>query len=267
MKSFAQVITEAVADLAEHGYRSPEQIAEWVRVIREAAADAMTPPHVLEEALNATLGTTYRRLIERGSILEHHKGVSRFTIDKLRPRLRAELDRRIMASANLIKLNRQAAIEKTVQRFAGWATSVPEGGSDVVRRSPVKSDIRKALASLPYEERRVAIDQGHKFAADLSHIIAMDQNAIAAIWHHHHKRYPRPEHVARDGSIFLVRGSWAHEAALVKSSAGYTDEIERPGEWVYCGCSYGWIYALRDLPAAMVTEKGRQALAAARAAS
>jgi hypothetical protein len=41
----------------------------------------------------------------------------------------------------------------------------------------------------------------------------------------------------------------------------YTDEIEMVGEFVYCSCSYQYVYALRDLPPDMVTAKGRETLA------
>lgn len=257
-QSFYQVVTEAVADITERGYVSPEQIAEWTRRIREAAQTSLTPEHILQDALRSTLGQAYGRLIDRDQILRYHQGMTRFTLAQVKPQLRAELDRRILASAGLIKFNRDAAIEKTVQRFAGWSTSIPQGGSSIVDRTKVKSDIRKAMASLPFEERRVIIDQGTKFAASLSAIIAKDQSAIAAQWHHHHVRYPRKEHLARNGRVFLVRNSWAHERGLVKPGAnGYTDEIEQPGEFVFCRCSYRWLYNLRDLPAMCLTEKGR----------
>ena len=267
MSEFHDVLTEAVADVAERGYVSPEFVAEWARRLREAAERSLTPPHILEEGLKRTFGIAYRRLIEKAQILKHHAGIPRFTFERLKPTLRRELDRRIMASANLIKLNREAAIQKTLQRFQGWATSVPPGGSDIVSRRKVKSDVRKALASLPFEERRVAIDQGHKFAADLSHVIATDGGAIAGIWQHHHVRYPRAEHVARDGDIFLIRDCWAHAQGLAKAQdeAAYTDRIERPGELVYCRCSYQWIYNLRDLPPDMLTAKGRESLARVKA--
>ena len=89
----------------------------------------------------------------------------------------------------------------------------------------------------------------------------MDGGAIAAIWRHHHVTYPRPEHVARDGRLFLMRDSWAHKAGYVKPGAnGYTDQIERPGEWVFCRCTYQWIYNLRDMPADVLTIKGREFL-------
>jgi hypothetical protein len=263
-ESFYQVITAAVADVSDRGYVSPDQIAEWARRIREAAKRSMTPEHVLDDALRQTLGKAYERLIDRDQILRYHQGLTRFDIARVKPRLRAELDRRILASASLIKLNRVAATEKTIQRFAGWSTSIPKGGSDVVDKLRIKSEVRKAMASLPFEERRVIIDQSAKFSNELSAIIAKDQNALAAEWNHHHVTYPRKEHLARNGKVFLVRDSWAHDRGLVKVLPnGYTDEIEQPGELVFCRCSYRWIYNLRDVPLMCLTEKGRQALRAA----
>lgn len=263
--SFQQVITQAVADISEHGYMSPGQIAEWCRLIKEAALRSMTPEHVLEDALKSMFRTSYARLVDNGGILQHHHGITRFTLERVKPKLRAELDRAIFASAGLIKLNKSRATEETLQRFAGWASSVQPGGSDVVKKQVVKSDIRKALASLPYEVRRCQIDQAGKFASNLSAIIAKDRNAIAGIWHHHYKRYPRPVHVHRDGLVYLVRDSWAKAAGFIKPTNGYTDEIDRPGELILCGCSYGWVYNIRDLPPANVTDKGRDELRRVRA--
>src|SRR5207247_2394734 len=104
-------------------------------------------------------------------------------IDQIKPALHAELERRIMASADLIKLNRKAAIEKTVQRFSGWATSVPPGGTRATDKKKEKDSIKKSLKSLPFEERRVIIDQSHKFVANLNEIVAKDGGAIAGRWH------------------------------------------------------------------------------------
>jgi hypothetical protein len=262
---FYRILTAAVSDIAEHGFDSQERIAYWIEEIRRAAVSAMIAPHVLEQSLQETMRAIYRKTVERGEIFRFHPGVARFTVERLRPRLRAELDRRIMASADLIKRNRQEAIETTLRRFSGWATSIPAGGSDVVERGAVKTEIRKALASLPYAERRVAIDQGHKFRAALSDVIAKDGGAIAAVWHQHYTNNPRKAHTERDGKVFAVRGSWALESGLMKAGlAGYTDEVEQPGELVYCRCSYTFLYALRDLPDEMMTIKGRKALAEAR---
>lgn len=265
--TFYEIVSAAVRDIAEHGYLSPEQLAQWARRIREAAERTLTPQHVLQEALRASLSGQYRRLVDRQAILAQHKGIPLFTLDRVKPKLRAELDRRIVASADLIKLNRVRAVDDTEQRFAGWASSVPAGGSKVVERRAESKTIRKALASLPFTERRVAIDQASKFSSALSDILAKDGGAIAAIWNHRHVRYPRAEHLARDGKVFLIRDSWAYEKGLVKPGpSGFTDEIERPAEFVYCRCDYQFLYSLRALPPGMITQKGRETLGIRRVA-
>ena len=270
-KSFYEVLTAAISDIIENGYDSEERVAAWMRRLKEAATRTLVPERVLDTTLKDMMRAIYRQKIERGGILTQHPGVSRFTLDKVQPRLRAELDRRIMASANLIKLNRTASIEKTLQRFSGWATSIPPGGSDVASRKEAKEGIRKSLASLPFEERRVATDQAHKFVSNLNSILANDAGAIAGIWvsHKNEVNYNgRPQHNARDGHVFLIRDSWAHEKGLVKPGAdGYTDDIEACGELVFCRCFYRYIYSLRHIPSEMLTEKGRAELERVRIAA
>lgn len=263
-RSFFRILTEAVVEMTIKGYDSAERVAYWVEKLRQAAARSLTPEHVLDAHLRATLGAVYRAKVERGGILTQHPGVSRFTLAQFAPRLRAELDRRIVAAANLIKLNRPEAIRTTLRRFAGWATSIPSGGSDAVDRVKVKESVGKPLRSLPFTERRVAIDQGHKLVANISEILAQDGGAIAGIWHSNWRQANydfRKDHKERDGQVYLVRGSWAQERGLVKSGGvGYTDDVTRPGEEVFCRCHYSWIHSLRRMPDAMVTEKGREEL-------
>lgn len=268
---FYEVLTAAISDIADNGFDSLDRVSFWVDRIRGAAIRSMVPVATLERALNETMRSIYRAKIERGGILRQHPGVSRFTLAKVQPRLRAELDRRIMASASLIKLNRAASVEKMVQRFSGWATSIPDGGSDAVNRRETKAEIRKALASLPFAERRVAVDQGHKFVANLNNIIAVDGGAIALVWHSHAGELgynARPSHAAREGLVYLIRDNWASEHGFVKpGEAGYYDDVTAVGEEVFCRCWATYLYALRRLPDAMLTEKGRAELERVRLAA
>jgi hypothetical protein len=273
LKSFQETLTEAVSDLAEHGYDSAERVARWTRELRDAAERSLISPESLESQLRTWLASTYTRFVDQGQIYKRHPGIARYTLERIKPHLRSELDRRITASANLIKLNRAESIEKTLRRFQGWATAIPVGGVPNPKRREAKADIRRAMGSLPFNERRVLIDQGAKLIASINEIVARDGGAIAAKWHSNYERpgYQfRPEHKARDyrvsGNVYLVRDSWAHQNGLVrKGKAGYTDEIDQPGEKVYCSCMWSpWIYNLRDLPANMLTAKGRNALAGAR---
>jgi hypothetical protein len=267
-ETFYQVLTAAVIDLCERGYDSPERVAYWIEKLRGAAQRSMLSKADLSRHLAATLRALYREKVERGGILRRHAGIERFTLERISPRLRAELDRRILAAASLIRVNREEAVSTTLRRFAGWSTSIPPGGSDAVDRREVKSDIRKPLRSLPFKERRVAIDQGHKLVANISEILATDGGAIAGVWRSNWRQANydyRPDHRERDGQFYMVRGNWALDRGLVKvGTEGYTDDITKPGEEVFCRCQYQWIHSIGRLPDAMLTERGRAELDAAR---
>ena len=268
-ESFYRTLTAAIADFADNGFDSLAQLGYWLGRIRKAAADSLVSEAMLEAELRKALQAVYMREVDRGLILKRHLGVARFQLERVKPRLRGELDRRIMASASLIKLNRQQAVETTIRRFSGWATSIPAGGSEAVKKGETKAEIRKALAQLPYEERRVAIDQGQKFNAALNNILATDNGALAFRWHSKWRQsgyHYRPDHKERDEHIYTIRGSWALDQGLIKvGEAGYSDQITAPAEEVFCGCKAQYLYHLRDLPPGMLTEKGRGALAQAKA--
>ena len=261
---FYRVVSDAVADLAEHGFDSSERVARWVQLIREAALRSFVPEHAMNEQLRAQFGVLYRRLVDQAGMLKHHPGAPRFTIDRVRHQLRAELDRRKMASANLIKLNRARAVEETIQRFSGWATSIPPGGSDAADQADARKNVRKALAQLPFAERRLAVDQGHKFVGNLNNILAVDGGALALIWNSHWRQPNynyREHHKERDGKVYVLRDNWALKAGLMKTAGReYYDRITAVGEEVSCRCFATYVYSLRRLPEDMVTTKGRQEL-------
>lgn len=265
---FQEVLSRAIDDMLANGFDSVERVQRWLRELRAAADRSMVSPQSVEEELRRGLAATYRRIVDRGGIFKLNPGVDRFTLDRVRPALRAELDRRIMASADLIRLNREQAIETTLRRFSGWSTSIPRGGTSAESRRAVKVEQKKAMGSLPFAERRVLIDQGHKLVSSLNDILATDGGAIAARWRSNWRQpgYDyREDHRERDGKIFLVRGSWAQRAGLVRPGrAGYTDDVTAPAQEPFCRCYYVYLYHLRDLPDDMLTKKGRDALEAAR---
>jgi hypothetical protein len=272
-QTFQDVLAAAISDLVTHGYDSAERVEKWVRELRMAAERSLISAASLEQQLRDGLAAVYRRMVDQGGALRYNPGVERFTLEKLRPALRGELDRRILASANLIKLNRAQAIDKTLQRFQGWSTSIPKGGVSGESRAEVKANVRKSLASLTWEERRVAIDQGAKLVAAINDIIAVDGGAIAGFWVSHYKQQGynfRPDHAERDsrengGQPFLIRDSWAARAGFVKKGKlGYADEVTAPAQEPFCRCYFRFAYALRDLPPEMLTAKGKAALASVR---
>ena len=268
--TFYETITEAIRYFTEHGYEDEDKLRYWTDRIAKALAETATSNEAMMRLLNSNLNAVYRRLVDNAGVMRAHPGVPRFTLERVKQKLRAELDRRIMASANLIKLNRDQMIAQTLRRFSGWATSIPAGGSKIVDKAEVKSDIRKSLASMPFTERRCIIDQGHKLAAAINEVVATDAGAIALEWNSHWRQpgYDyRKDHKERDGEIYLLRDNWAQSKGLVKpGAAGYYDQVTAVGEEVCCRCYARYIYTLRKLPDNMLTSKGRETLKEARAA-
>lgn len=264
MSTFQDVLTAAVRDITENGYDDLARLDDWLRKLRFAALADLPTPEEIQNRMQLAMQTVFNRTFSKSSMLKYHPGVPTFTIERLKPYAREELDKRIRASINLIKLNREEAVEKMLRRASGWMTSIPDQGSRVVDKVDVKEHIAKPIQQVKYEARRVSIDQGHKLLNAINTAVANQGGAIAGKWRSHYrdKSYDaRPDHAERDSKIYLVRDSWAHEQGLVKrSEAGYTDEITQPGEEVFCRCYWVWIYALRELPDPMLTVKGKDLL-------
>lgn len=276
MKTFTRTVREAVKFFLRNGYTSRQELEQWQSIIRQAAESETDDDYM--SMVSDRLRKTYDLQVSKAGALERHKGLSRFTLNYMEPKLRSELDRRILASADLIKLNRTAAINKTVQRFSGWATSIPVqdyvgGGLSASSRSGIVANaqhIQKSAEQVDYEARRVMIDQSHKLIANIDNIIATGNNAIAAEWHSHWRQpgYDyREDHKERDKLVYLIRGNWAQKNGYVKAGpAGYLDEITQPGEEVFCRCYVTYLYNLRSIPEDMLTQKGRKFLESMKAA-
>ena len=100
--TFYETLTAAVADVLAHGFDSQRRIDRWMEKIQAAAKRSWVPARILDKALRATFTTIYQKLVTKGRIVDMHPGVSTFTIHNVKPALRAELERRLLASANLI---------------------------------------------------------------------------------------------------------------------------------------------------------------------
>ena len=265
MSQFTKTVMEAVKFFLRNGYSSREELERWQSLIRESAEGETSDDYI--GMVSRKLTQSYEVQVSRATALKRHPGISRFTINYLEPKLSTELDRRILASADLIKLNRQKAIDTTLTRFSGWASSIPSSDSIALNgvqgtaRDAAKH-IQKSAEQVDYEARRVMIDQNHKLITNIDNVIATSNNAIAAEWHSHWRRpgYDyREDHKERDLKFYLIRGNWAQKNGYVKAgSSGYLDEITQPGEEVFCDCYVTYIYNLRSIPDDMLTQKGKK---------
>ncbi|QHP80655.1 hypothetical protein EO763_12335 [Pectobacterium odoriferum] len=265
MNTFTRTVRDAVRFFLRHGFSSREELERWQSVIRQAAESETSGDYASMVSRNLT--HAYDLQINRAGALKRHPGISRFTINYLEPKLRTELDRRIMASVDLISLNRKKAIDTTLSRFSGWASSIPSADSIALTgiqgtMLETATHIQKSAEQVDYEARRVMIDQNHKLIANIDNVIATSNNAIAAEWHSHWRQPNynyREDHKERDKLIYLIRGNWAQKNGYVKPGpAGYLDAITQPGEEVFCRCYVTYIYNLRSIPEDMLTQKGRK---------
>lgn len=266
---FHEVLSAAIADLSTTGYVSEVRVADWLILLRNAAERDLGPEWHIDTEVRADMQRLLDRFVDGTKLPAYVPGVGRFTKEMVKPKLLGELDRRIMASASLIKYNRSEAIDSTIRRFSGWATSIPPGGDETLDKRETKNMLRKELVEYKYHKRLVATDQGHKLIANVSDLVATEAGAIAATWHSHgatDRHYDaRRVHLAREGKTYLIRGSWADKEGLVKQVNGYTDDVTRPGFEVNCRCWYQYVLSPRRLPDEYLTHKGQEWIARGRA--
>ncbi|MHB8406228.1 MAG: structural protein [Gammaproteobacteria bacterium] len=261
---FRSLLLEALKEFQDRGQWSEGELQSWLLRLHAALELDLPADDQIRRDLSTWLGKVFHRDVYGRGIAKRVPGVSRYTLSRIAPSLRAELDRRIFAGVDLIKLNKRAATQKTLQRFSGWVTSQPTGGLPPRNIREVAAEIAKPAAQVRYEARRVAIDQGHKLSSAVAHVVAMNEGAVAAIWHdrgQYDRGYDaRPEHLKRSGKLFLVRGSQAIEDGLVKRGGPYTDEVTQPAFEIFCSCWWQFVKSARALPDELLTEKGRAQL-------
>jgi len=258
--TFFEVINSAIADFLKHGFDDVKRLDHWLLQIRMSAQAHLMSEREMQHRMEKALRGVFERLVTKNGLVS--KDVSKYDITKLSGKLRAELDRRIIASANLIKDDREQSIHMVLRRFEGWATSIPSGGTKVKPTPKEKSAIKKGMSDVGFKQRRVIIDQTHKLIANINEIVAIDNGAIAARWHSHWKQMNydyRKDHKERDSKIYAVRESWAVKEGYISPINGYTDDITSPGEEVFCRCNYVYLYHLRQVKD-LLTKKGLMAL-------
>jgi hypothetical protein len=278
LRDFQTVIREAVRYFSKHGYTSDRALDIWSERIAQAAKETLVSPQEASIQIARHLSAVYARMTRK--VPKHLQALQSrqsgrmgpemyfrrvATFPELMYKMRNELDRRIAASADLIKIRREESLAATMRRWRGWASSVPPGGTPAPPSQEVNL-LSKEFRKVRFETNRLNIDQGHKLNASLNATMAEGTGAIAGLWHSNFRQLNynyRPDHKERDSKLYTIRGNWAQVQGLMKPGpSGYTDEITQPAEEVYCRCYYQYIYNLDRLPEAMLTEKGKKALQA-----
>ena len=276
---FLRTLDEAIDAMCRRGF-DPAAADHYAGQLRAATRGTFKPLDAMKARFSSRLTAVFRSVVPPPGMAsqtnKRRRGASLLVLSRMQPQLTALRDMRIAESIKLIDKNREQTLDKVSDMFRGWASSVPPQGTrpEMARenRNAIK---REALTALDFKTRRVLIDQSHKLRGNLDDMIALEGGAIAQQWESRWRQAgydARPEHKARDGKYYLIRGSWAEKLGLVKPDprlpAGeqYSDQVDRPGEKVFCRCNVRNIFALRFLPEDMLTEKGKAELARVRVA-
>lgn len=259
---FYRILSKALTEFARYGYDSKERLNYWIGQLRMAAGHLFASDEETRKTIARALSMKFKSATSDSAFKRNHPALQQYVKQRVGPKLAPILERRILASVDLIKLHRDQSIEKVLQRFSGLVTSIPDGGTRLLELAESKKAIGKSLRQMRFEERRVVIDQGHKLVSAINRTVAEEGGAIAMIWHSHWRQpgYDyREDHKERDQLVYAIRGNWAIAAGLMKAGKpGYSDEITQAGEEPFCRCYGQYIYNIRDLPDAMLTQKGRE---------
>lgn len=94
MSKFSRTVREAVKFFLRNGYTSREELERWQGIIRQAAESETHDDYI--SRVSDKLRSTYEMQVNRAKALDRHPGLSRFTLNYMEPKLRSELDRRIL---------------------------------------------------------------------------------------------------------------------------------------------------------------------------
>ena len=178
----------------------------------------------------------------------------------IQPILADALARSIMVAADSAESFKQSEIHQSLMMLDEWAKTIPYGGTKEKPYRATARAVRNGIKATASWGKRFFIIHRPDFAAEARHIFACHRGAIAGKWAW--SRYPECEiHRHIDGTVYLVRGSWAMQKGLLSDDGhAFTDEVTVPGT-TGCCCSYEYLYGLRDIPSPMITNAGRTLLA------
>lgn len=210
----------------------------------------------------------------------NHKGVTKSSINDLKPKFRKELEDRVKISFNLMKNQEDELKQKIASRFINWVSidSKEVRGNTTSKQSLLNFlDFTKENGIAENHAKFILQDQTRKMIASFDDLIARENNAIGGIWHNRGDRrvvgnpqgiYPNSEtkahgdHWEREGKFYVFKDSWAYKKGYIKGELYENLEDGGVGVAIGCRCRLEFIYDLRDCPYENLTKKGREFISA-----
>lgn len=143
-------------------------------------------------------------------------------------------------------------VADTVESYINWNTALIRDVSDEIRkkigdrvfagmtqRKPareVAKEIREVVGMGRDRSVRIASDQTSKIASALAAQRRSDAGLSVFAWHHSAKKYPRQEHLARDGNLYSEKESDIGKSVGGKVVLRAPERGDRAGQKPFCGC-------------------------------
>lgn len=210
----------------------------------------------------------------------HHKGITKTSLNDLKPKFRKEIEDRVKISFNLMKNQEEELKQKIASRFINWVTidSKDVRGNTTSKQSLLNFlDFAKENGIAEDHAKFILKDQTRKMIASLDDLVAKENNAIGGIWHNRGDRrvvgnpsgiYPHAEskahgdHWEREGKFYIFKDSWAYQKGYIKGELYENLEDGGVGVAIGCRCRLEFIYDLRDVPYENLTKRGREFISA-----
>ena len=260
------IVASAITDIAVNGYNSEVNISRWLMQIQNAlrnyTANLPTARSLVERSMTASFNQHFfdKKGNPTPKFLQLNRGIDAFTLQHLKPKAQSKLQERIVQNAQLIVLDRDAAVADTLKRFQGW-TIGQVSAKQLLTKVQVKEQAKliiKPIGNAPstFIPRRRIIDQNMKMCASVNDLIADDGGALAMTWHQNWSANPRDKgtsektnHKQFNGKTYIRRESWAVKEGLLKSGdLPYLEDLgTMPAHEVYCGCTGSYDYSLTAL--------------------
>lgn len=210
----------------------------------------------------------------------NHKGLTKTSLNDLKPKFRKEIEDRVKISFNLMKNQEEELKQKIASRFINWVTidSKDTRGNTTSKQSLLNFlDFAKENGIAEDHAKFILKDQTRKMIASLDDLVAKENNAIGGIWHNRRDRrvvgnpqgiYPHSktkahgDHWEREGKFYIFKDSWAYQKGYIKGELYENLEDGGVGVAIGCRCRLEFIYDLRDVPYENLTQKGRELISA-----
>lgn len=207
-------------------------------------------------------------------IPKRNVGIASYKLKDLNPKFEKAYKVASLNSLRLIKTQNEETMVKLRRRFADWMSVQNSGGKNI------KLEEKDILPDSKHM-RFILRDQTNKLSANIDNIVAKEYEAIAFQWKTRNDnrvvgkpggKYPdtnkqdktHGNHWDRRDKFFYYAATWATKAKLleldefVSSNRAIPDGM--PGVPIGCRCWAKNYYRLADLPAELISERGKEYL-------